>query len=100
MRRGFLTVSIATVDGEPARIHQHLALGLKRLTLDSCNARRLHKLRRRIEHGEETFDDKIVEFLLNFVERFWLLERWNNRKVIRNLRVIEDTFVWLDPSTV
>ena len=61
--RGFLAV-----DGEPARLDQHLALGLERLALDARDPRGHQELRGRIEHREEALDDEIVELRLELVQ--------------------------------
>ncbi len=59
--RGLVALRLLAVHGEPARRHEHLALGLERLVFDPRDARGDEMLGRRIEHGEEAAHDEVVE---------------------------------------
>jgi hypothetical protein len=65
-RLGFVSSSpwrLLAVHGEPARRHQHLALGLEGFLLDARDARGDVVFGRRIEDGEEALGDQVVDLL-------------------------------------
>ena len=86
-------LSLTAIDREPARIDQHLALGLERFALDARDARGDQRLGGRIEDRQEALDDHVVELLLGFGQVLGRLQRRNDREVVGNLGVVENSLV-------
>src|SRR5471030_814051 len=57
-------------------------------------------LRRGIEHRQEPPHHEIVELLLRLREALGRLKRRNDRKVVRDLAVVEDALVRLYPAAL
>ena len=85
------------VDREPAGIQEHFAFGLERLADDTRDARGQEILRWRVEDRQEALDDEVVELRFGLGQALGLLQRRNDREVVRNLGVVENAFVGLDP---
>ena len=62
------TARFPSINRQPARIDDDLAVGLERSPLDPRDAGRHLKLRRRIEHRDEAPHDHVVDLLLHFIE--------------------------------
>ena len=88
----------AAVHRQPARIAQHASLGLEVLLVDARDARSLQILGRGVEHRQEAAHHHVVELLLGLVQMLWRLQRGDDREVIRDLSVVEDTLVRLHPT--
>ena len=88
---------LASVHCQPARRHQHLALGLELVPLHLGDAGGLHEFRRRVEHRKETLDHQVVDLLLDLAQRLGREQRRDNGEVIGNLGVVENPLVRLDP---
>ena len=85
------------VHGQPTRANQHLALGLERFAGDARDARREQVFGRRVEHRQEALDDQVVELRFELVQAPRPLQRRDDGKVIRDLAVVENSLVRLDP---
>ena len=96
---GFLAV-----DGEPARLHQHLAVGAERILLaallDGADARRDLVLGAREKHRQEAPDHEVVELLLGFAQAAGRLQGRDDGEVIRHLGVVENPLARLDVVAV
>ena len=86
-------LAFLAMHGEPARIDQDLAFGLERVAFDAGDAGGHQVFGGGEEDGEETADDKVVEFLFDFVEILGRLRRRNDREVVADLGVVEDALV-------
>ena len=85
---------------EPAGLEQNLALGLERLALDARDARGHEMLGRRIKHREKTPRDEVVNLVLDLVQALRRHVGRDDRKVIADLRVVEDALVRPHPALV
>ena len=90
---------LAAVDGKPAGLDHHLAVGLKAVARalhgDRADARRDHEFSARIEHREKALDDHVVELGFDFGQALRRKQRRDDREVVRHLRVVEDALVRL-----
>ena len=59
-RRRVVRLGFLAIDGQPARVGHHLAFGLEGLRFHARDTGGDEELRRRIEHGEESFGDHVV----------------------------------------
>ena len=85
---------VASVHGEPARLHEHLAFGLERLALHAGDAGGDQEFRRRIKHGDEPLGHEVVNLLLLLLECGGRrLERGDDGEVIGDLGVVEHLLV-------
>ena len=92
-RRRVFRLQLAAIDGQPAGVDHHLALGLERLALDARDARGHEEFRRRIKHREETLRDEVVKFLLRFAQGLRRDRRGDDGEVVRDFRVVENALV-------
>ncbi|MCE3247341.1 MAG: hypothetical protein K0R41_1166 [Geminicoccaceae bacterium] len=60
----------------------------------------LQILRRRVEHREEASHHQLVELVLGIVQMLGQLQRRNDGKVIRDLRIVENALIGLDPAVL
>ena len=95
VRRRFLAV-----DGQPARIGHDLAFSLELMAGHFRVARGDLEFRRREEHGHEAARDQVVQFLFRLGQILWRDRRRDDREVIRDLGIVEDALVRLDPALV
>jgi hypothetical protein len=92
--------ALLAVHGEPARRHQHLALGLEGFLLDARDARRDVVLGRRIEDGEEAFGDQVVDLLFRFGQALRRCTGGDDGKVIAHLGIVENALVGMHPAVL
>ena len=97
-RRRVVGLGLLAIDRQPARVDQHLAFGLERLALDPRDARGHQKLRRRIEHRQEALGDHVVELRFQLVQVLGRERGRDDGEVVRDLGVVEDALVRLDPA--
>mmetsp|Transcript_3271 Transcript_3271/g.11449 ORF Transcript_3271/g.11449 Transcript_3271/m.11449 type:complete len:1068 (-) Transcript_3271:367-3570(-) len=101
---GVLVVHILAVDGQPARLHQHLAVGLEVMGLAGglhlADAGRDQELGRREEHRQEALDHQVVELGLDLGQRLGRLQRRDDGEVVRHLAVVEHLLGGLDVAVV
>ncbi len=99
-RLGVLVGGFLAVDGLPARLDQHLAVGLERVgpgrRLDGGDPRRDLEFGRREEHRQEALDDQVVELGLGLGQAARRLQRRDDGEVVRHLAVVEDPLGRLD----
>ncbi len=93
-------LGLLAVHREPARRHQHLALGLEGVLLDPRDARRDVVLGRRIKNGEEALGDQVVDLLLRFGKALRRCSGGDNGKVIAHLGIVENPFVGMHPAVL
>jgi hypothetical protein len=91
---GVLVLRLLAVDRQPARVDQHLAVGLE-VVLGAggahlADARGDEELGRRVEHRDEALDDQVVELGLDLGERLRRLQRGDDGEVVGDLGVVED----------
>ena len=84
--------SFAAVNREPAWIFDDFAVRSKRVFFHAGDSRRDFKLRRGEKYADEPAHDHVVDLLLHFVETVRHGAGRNDREVIGNLRVIENSF--------
>ena len=97
-RQGLGLLALAAVDDEPAGLLQHLAVGPEVVLAHARDARRLQILGSRVEHREKAPHHQVVELRLGVVQVLGLLQRRDDREVIRDLRVVEDALVRPHPA--
>ena len=97
---GVVLLRLAAVDGEPAGLDHHLAVGLEPVVLaglgDGRDPRRDHELGGREEHREEALGDHVVELGLDLGQALRRQQRRDDREVVRDLGVVEDLLDRLD----
>ena len=91
---------VAAVNGQPAGIDQHLAVGAELLAFHRGNAGGLQELSRRMKHGQKTLDHKIVEFLFGIRQRLGRLQGRNDGEVVGDLAVVENPLVGFNPTVL
>ena len=77
------------VDGQPARLDQHLAFGLEGVLGCGGDARSNLVLRAGEEHRHEAAHHQVVQLLLRLAQAAGRLQGGDDRKVIRDLGVVE-----------
>ncbi len=88
----FLVVlRVLAVNGHPTWVHQHLAFGLEGLIGNTRNAGGCEKFRRWEKHRHETTHHQVINFLLGFTQAAGRLQGWNDREVVADFFVIENT---------
>ena len=101
---GVLVLGLLAVDGQPAGVDQHLAVGLEVVRgiggLDLADARRHQVFGRRVEDGDEALDHQVVEFHLHLGQALGGLQRGDDGEVVRHLGVVEDALAGLDVAVV
>ena len=85
------------VDGQPARIGHDLAFSLELMAGHFRVARGDLEFRRREEHGHEAARDQVVQFLFRLGQVLRRNRGRDDREVIRDLGVIKNALVRLDP---
>jgi hypothetical protein len=100
VRTFLVALRLFAVNGEPARRHQHLALGLEGFLLDPRDARGDVVLGGRIEDGEEAFGDQVVDLLFRLGQALWRGPGGDDGKVIAHLGVVEDALVGVHPAVL
>ena len=93
---GVFVLRFLAVDRQPARVDQHLAVGLEVVALDDGDAGGDHELGRRIEHRDEALDDHVVELGLDLGQALGRLQRGDDGEVVRHLGVVEHALGGLD----
>jgi hypothetical protein len=82
---GFLAV-----DGQPARLDQHLAFGLEGMLLHLADAGGDLVFGAGEEHGHEAAHHQVVQLLLGLAQAAGRLGGGDDGKVVRHLAVVED----------
>ena len=89
-----LVVGLLAVDGQPARLDQHLAVALKFVVLALVMGRgdaRCHLVfGARIEHRHEAAHHQVVQLALGLRQAAGLLQGGDDGEVVRHLAVVED----------
>ncbi len=97
-------LGFAPIDGHPARIDQHFALGLEVVHRvvhgHPRDARGDQKLGRREEHGDEAPHHQVVELLLRFAQALWQLGGGNDGEVVADFGVVEHPLGGAHPAVV
>ena len=92
------------VNGQPARFHQHLAVGAERVLLavllDGADARRDLIFGAREKHRHEAPHHKVVQLLFGFAQTARCLQCRDDGEVVRDLGVVEDALARLDVVAV
>ena len=86
------------IHGQPARIDEHLALGLEGFTLDTGDTGGDAVFGRRVEHRQEAPGDQIVDLGFGLRQALGRGAGGHDRKVVGDLGVVEDALVRLDPA--
>ncbi|CAM4124350.1 hypothetical protein ACAN107058_22940 [Paracidovorax anthurii] len=85
-----LVRGLLAVDGEPAGLDQHLALGLEAVAHHLADAGRDHVFGAGEEHGHEAAHHQVVELLLGLREAAGRLRGRDDGEVVADLAVVED----------
>ncbi len=91
--RGFLAIH-----REPARVDQHLALGLEGLALDAGDAGGDLVFGGRVEHREEALGDQVVDLVFGVGQVLRQRAGGDDGEVVGDLGVVEDALVRLHPA--
>ncbi len=105
---GVLVLRFLAVDGQPARVDQHLAVGLELQFLWATvepgrhlgDAGGDHELGARVEHRDEALDHQVIELGLDLGQALGCLQRRDDGEVVADLAVVENALAGLDVTVV
>ena len=86
---GVFVLRFLAVDRQPARVDQHLAVGLEVVAFDLGDAGGDHELGRRVEHRDEALDHQVVKLGLDLGQAPGRLQRGDDGEVVGYLAVVE-----------
>ena len=98
--RGVVLDGGLPVDGEPAGRRQHLALRLETVAPDRAHPGGDVEFRGGVKDGDKAPGDHVIDLRLHVLELLGLLDGRDDRKVVRDLGVVEDPPVRPQPTGV